>query len=299
MNLLKSLQYTSKFHAHHGEIIQGIFTDLYDQEISALVTLPFDLMYSEAKFQIIEGMREIFVFPENKKFSQETVDYLKDKYKLYDKGGIIELTSNIRETKGYGSSTVDICCTISVISKAFDLNITEDEMAKIAQKIEKASDSTMYIDKCILFQQREAIIKKEYTHKLPQMIIVGVDTDVNSKVITEDLVLPDYSLEDKEMLNKALRCFEESLPNRSVDLLGEAATISAKINQKYLKKPKFEELLEIKNKSGALGLQIAHSGTLAGLIFSPDQKDLGDNLKLCGELLDEIDLKEHYVFEVK
>ena len=131
------------------------------------------------------------------------------------------------------------------------------------------------------------------------MIIVGVDTDVNSKVITEDLVLPDYSLEDKEMLNKALRCFEESLPNRSVDLLGEAATISAKINQKYLKKPKFEELLEIKNKSGALGLQIAHSGTLAGLIFSPDQKDLGDNLKLCGELLDEIDLKEHYVFEVK
>ncbi|CKJ40898.1 GHMP family kinase ATP-binding protein [Streptococcus pneumoniae] len=299
MKLLKNVKYISKFYAHHGEIIQGIFTDSCEHEVSALVTLPFNLMYSEAKFQIIEGMREIYVLPKSKKFSQETIDYLKDKYKLYNKGGIIELTSNIRETKGYGSSTVDICCIISVISKTFALNITEDKMAKIAQKIEKASDSTMYIDKCILFQQREAIVKKEYTHKLPKMIIVGVDTDVNSKVITSDLEVPDYSLEEKKMLNQALRYFEESLLTESVDSLGEAATISAKINQKYLKKPKFKELLEIKNKSAALGLQIAHSGTLAGLIFSPEPKDLDDNLRLCSKLLDEIGLKKHYIFEVE
>ena len=55
------------------------------------------------------------------------------------------------------------------------------------------------------------------------MIIVGIDTDVNSKVITSDLEVPDYSLEEKKMLNQALRYFEESLLTESVDLLGKAA----------------------------------------------------------------------------
>ena len=298
MTLLNNQIHRSKFHAHHGEIIQGVFATSSGYEVSALVTLPFNLMYSEAKFQIIEDMTEIVLFPEKNRFSKEAIEYLREEYKLYNKGGIIELTSNINKTKGYGSSTVDICCIVSVISKAFDLNITEDEMAKIAQKIEKASDSTMYIDKCILFQQRKAIVEKEYSHKLPKMIIIGVDTDENSTVITKDLVVPDYSLEEKELLNKALRYFEEALSSKSVGLLGKAATISAKINQNYLKKPKFKELLEIKEQSLAMGLQISHSGTVAGLIFSPDQKDLEDNISLCNKLLDEIGLKKHYIFEV-
>jgi uncharacterized protein involved in propanediol utilization len=52
-------------------------------------------------------------------------------------------------------------------------------------------------------------------------------------------------------------------------LVGRIATASSRINQRFLPKPQFEQLQSIAECRGALGVQVAHSGTVAGLLFDP------------------------------
>jgi uncharacterized protein involved in propanediol utilization len=47
------------------------------------------------------------------------------------------------------------------------------------------------------------------------------------------------------------------------------ATTCSRINETYLPKPRFAEIEEVVRRSGAVGLQVAHSGTVVGLLFDP------------------------------
>src|ERR1039458_6783440 len=63
-----------------------------------------------------------------------------------------------------------------------------------------------------------------------------------------------------------------------VALLGRVATASARINQRFLPKPSLEFLVEVCQRHGGCGVQVAHSGTVVGLIFdsSPPRTGSGD-----------------------
>jgi L-threonine kinase len=54
-------------------------------------------------------------------------------------------------------------------------------------------------------------------------------------------------------------------------LLGEAATISAIASQRLLPKPGFDALLELVESAGLYGLNVAHSGSVVGLLLDRDQ----------------------------
>ena len=59
-------------------------------------------------------------------------------------------------------------------------------------------------------------------------------------------------------------------------LLGRVATASSRINQRYLPKPVLDELLALCRRLGGHGVQVAHSGTVAGLIFDARMPGLDD-----------------------
>jgi uncharacterized protein involved in propanediol utilization len=61
-----------------------------------------------------------------------------------------------------------------------------------------------------------------------------------------------------------LRCAVES---QSIELLGQVATRSAEINHRYFPIPQFSELKALARSVDAAGIQIAHTGCLAGMIF--------------------------------
>ncbi len=58
------------------------------------------------------------------------------------------------------------------------------------------------------------------------------------------------------------------------DCLGLAATASARISQRHLPKQHFERVLEIAEEAGACGVQVAHSGSLLGILFDRTGRDL-------------------------
>ncbi|MCL4370755.1 MAG: hypothetical protein M1380_07580, partial [Chloroflexi bacterium] len=71
------------------------------------------------------------------------------------------------------------------------------------------------------------------------------------------------------------------------DLVGQAATLSARINQRLLPKSELERVIRLGEEHGALGVCAAHSGTLLGVLFSPEnERQARDLLAVAADRLD-------------
>jgi uncharacterized protein involved in propanediol utilization len=79
-----------------------------------------------------------------------------------------------------------------------------------------------------------------------------------------------YSWREIESFRPLLGLLRRVIHHGDAALLGCVATASARLNQRILPKPHFERLERLAQETGALGLQVAHSGSVAGLIFSPE-----------------------------
>lgn len=55
--------------------------------------------------------------------------------------------------------------------------------------------------------------------------------------------------------------------------LGRVATVSARISQRHLPKPRFERALRLAEAHDACGLQVAHSGSLMGVLLDARAQD--------------------------
>jgi L-threonine kinase len=68
--------------------------------------------------------------------------------------------------------------------------------------------------------------------------------------------------------------FERGIKEKDLRELGRASTISALANQRILHKEGVEELQEISEILGAAGINVAHTGTVVGIIYTEGEFDL-------------------------
>ena len=87
-----------------------------------------------------------------------------------------------------------------------------------------------------------------------------------------------------ENLNKAIK-------QNDIGLLAKVCTASAFANQKLLYKPYLEELFDIAMDCGALGINVAHSGSVSGVLIGNEtnrEKLLFSIQKNFGEYFEKI-----------
>lgn len=82
----------------------------------------------------------------------------------------------------------------------------------------------------------------------------------------------------------ALHLFEKGIAEKSIDLIGEAASISAFCNQKILYKKQLADFHRVGLSLGGKGVICAHSGTVLGLILPPGMEALPLRKKLEEEV---------------
>ena len=257
--------------AHHGELLQGMFTDAAGQLRRALVTLPQADQGSRAVFHPSERHWGIVGTPELIKVRRAAVLVLREfsTHPSPAKGGQIEIVSNVPRGIGMGSSTADVTATIRAVADYHGVTLSREEEGRLAVRAECASDSIMIDDRVVLFAHRDGEVLETLGHRLPPMIVIGCDADPGVRVDTVAFTPADY--DDQEIgAFQALRgALRRAIATEDVTLLGKVATASARINQRYLPKPWFEDLLDLCRSQGGCGVQVAHSGTVAGLIFDP------------------------------
>ena len=258
--------------AHHGELIQGVFKDDGGRLHRGLVTLPIAGLRSQANFARSDG-DAVVVRPGHKvkalAAARLTLDFLNA-----TGGGALTLQSSGPVGHGYGSSTADVVASIRAVAAALKVQLRPASIGRLAVAAERASDAIAFDDHAVLFAQREGTVIENFAGSLPPLLLVGFKA--NGGVPVDTLQLPPARYDSAEIQEfGVLRALvARAVRFQDPNLLGRAASASAVISQRHLPKQRFDEIAEIARRAGACGVQVAHSGSLFGLIFDLSASNL-------------------------
>jgi uncharacterized protein involved in propanediol utilization len=258
-------------YGHHGELLQGMFS-CGERLSRGLITLPCPLFWSRATFQP-GHLPGVNVTPAGRQKARRAAELTLAHFGVQI-GGSLCLHSNIPARIGLGSSTADVTATIRAVTACLGKQLTAEEIARFAVATEIAADSTMFGSRAVLFAQREGAVIEDFGCEFPMLEVLGFNSAPRSPGIdTLEFTPATYSAREIALFD-ALRA-QASAAIRAGDAhaLGEVASASARINQAHLPIAQFEQLEGLTAATHALGLVIAHSGTVAGLLFDP-QDDL-------------------------
>jgi uncharacterized protein involved in propanediol utilization len=99
--------------------------------------------------------------------------------------------------------------------------------------------------------------------------VLGFNTEVDRGVETLSLPPIPYSSWEVEAFRPILGTLRRAVERQDPALLGRVATASTVITQRHRPKRFMPQLLELAAEVRALGVQVAHSGTVAGFLFEP------------------------------
>ncbi|MGH3855807.1 MAG: GHMP kinase, partial [Pseudonocardiaceae bacterium] len=165
-------------------------------------------------------------------------------------GGHVEITSDVPRGLGLGSSTSDVTATIRAVADCLGAAPTAEEVARLAVLAEGACDSIMIEGRVVLFAHHEGTVLETLGPRLPPMVVVGCDTDPGGVVDTlghPPARYNDWEIGAFSVLRAALR---RAVTAWDVPLLARVATVSARINQRFLFKPGMDFLLAVCREEG-------------------------------------------------
>jgi uncharacterized protein involved in propanediol utilization len=221
--------------AHHGELLQGMFVGP-NGPMRGLVTLPCQLYSSQGEFRPGDAPG-IEVTPEWKWKAQKAA----------------QLTLDYLEADGVGG-VLRVDTTIPIVAA------------------ETASDSIMFGDRALLFAQRDALVIEDFGAHFPAFEVLGFNA--GNAVDTLSFTPAQYDDRDIGRFEELRGLLRDGLRTGDTAKVGYVATTSSRINQRFLPKSDFDALLKLVGAAGAVGVQVAHSGSVVGVLFDGDDEDL-------------------------
>lgn len=263
-----------------GEFVQGILDK--DEYLSSYA---IDL-YSTAEVE--EKLKDINIGPSK---SRRAIEKVFERFNLpirESKNISLNIHSDIPVGKGMASSTADIGATIVATLGLIKKNLTSEEISYIASTIEP-TDST-YIEKNVVFNPLNGeVIKYLGNIKNSKVVILEPNKTLDTMKIRNTPNYKDIKIQNKEIINEAFYLLEEGIRNNELSLVGRATTLSSLANENIDKKEGLKEIIEISQNYGAYGVNIAHSGTVIGILMDKSMND-----KRLIELLKESNINSVY-----
>ena len=263
-----------------GEFVQGILDR--EEYLSSYAIDMFSVVTLEEK------QENINLGP---KKSRKAIEKVFEKFNIplrECKNISLNINSNIPIGKGMASSTADIGATIKATLSILNKNLGNEEISRIASEIEPTDSILLY--KNSIFNPVNGQVKKYLsTLNNGRVIILEPDEILETSIIRSNPNYLDIKLENKAIINKSFNLLEEGLREQDLKLIGKACTLSSLANENIHKKPHLNKIIEISNKMGAYGVNIAHSGTVIGILIDNkmDHERIINHLK-------EISLDDYY-----
>lgn len=179
----------------------------------------------------------------------------------------IEISSDIPVGKGMASSTADIGAALIGTFEIFGVKIAQKTIAKTALSVEP-TDGTLF-DGIVAFDHIKGQMLETIGGAPPVDLIVleppgSLDTvRFNGE---KQKLAEETCPADERIIKEAYEMAVTGIKNFDIKLIGEAATISATLNQKLLPKPELSDIISVCKSKGAAGVNVAHSGTVMGVL---------------------------------
>lgn len=252
--------------AHHGELLQGVFEGDDGRLHRSLITLPMVRLQALATFWPRPG-RAIRTRPSKRPKAARAARLTLEHLGLRDAGGDLTIESAIPIGHGYGSSTADVVAAIRATAAASGIHLRPSTTSRLAVAAERASDAIACGDQAVLFAHREGRVLEYFGGEFPPLVILGFKADGAGPIDTLRLPPARYDSEEIQLFRVLRGLAQHAVRQQDPRLLGRVATVSAMISQRHLPKPAFEAIRQMADDCGACGVQVAHSGTLMGILL--------------------------------
>lgn len=241
-----------------GELIQGTL-----QGVPFLVTCPVNI------YTIVtvtdDGTQQLRGLGRKARLAlSRTLEYLGcDKFPFS-----LQLDSEIPIGKGMASSSADIAAVAIAAATALEKKLTPAEISRLAAGIEPTDG--VFFPGIVRMNQMTGECLEELG-ELPALKIAAFDCGgfVDTLAFHERQDLADLNRQNELRVAEAISW----LMRGSAEAIAAAATQSALANQTILKKQYLEQIIVDVKKQGALGVNVAHSGTVIGVLFAPDKAE--------------------------
>ncbi|MDE0673759.1 MAG: GHMP kinase [bacterium] len=248
-----------------GELAQGML-----EENLVMVTCPIDL-FSTATVEISDGVGVVHG-PDDSPKATMAVSRTLAHLGRTDVNARLRLESPIPRQKGMAGSTADIIASIGATAAALGEPIPVARQAELALWIEP-SDGTMFPG-VALFDHRTGLVARPLGDPPPMEVLVleypdRVDTEAFNRVDRR----PALERRSDRFL-EAFGLIAAGLETGDGVLIGLGATLDAIAYQDVFPNPHLETGLQLARAAGALGVNVAHSGTVLGLLFLDDPEQV-------------------------
>lgn len=233
-----------------GEIIQGKYNGI-DILLSCPINLYTEIILSDEKPRENE---EEYVK------SYRFIDNILDEWGYRNLKVALYINSKIPKGKGFASSTADLSAIYNGLLKLTDRKFNEEEFVKHCLKIEP-TDSIIF-DKATIFDYKKGTVKEKVNSYFKFYVLCFVGENV-----VDTVEYNKKELEPLKNIDDLIIELREAFKNRDTKKLAKVSTESIVRNQHRLKYNNLEEVLEINNLIGGLGIIGAHSGDMLGIIF--------------------------------
>ncbi|GAA0866188.1 cobalamin biosynthesis protein [Paraclostridium tenue] len=184
----------------------------------------------------------------------------------------IDINSEIPISKGMASSTADIGATIKATLNLIGKNLDEYEISRLATKIEPTD--SIYIKENTIFNPLDAnVIKKLGILDTGKVLILEPNETLSTKYIRKKENYNKLKKQNKYIIEYAFKLLEEGIKKKDLNLIGQACNISSIANENIHKKKYLNEIMDISKEYGAYGVNIAHSGTVVGILLESDMNE--------------------------
>lgn len=256
---------------HHGELFQGAVVR-GGELVSCLITMPARGVGSRAHYSVTAraatGSGPVLEVVPRWKKKAERAAWLTLAFLGAPIAGHLEIECAVATGVGLGSSTCDVVATIRAICNAYGAELEDSAVARLAIEAEGAADPVMFAGNVLLFAQRQGSVLETLGPWVPGYAVLSVDTDLEGCGIdTLGLPIPSYTDTELGAFENMVARMREAFRQRDAVSIAAVATESAMLNQRFLPMRKFREICAFADECGALGVQISHSGTVAGVLF--------------------------------
>ncbi|MSQ13449.1 MAG: GHMP kinase [Dehalococcoidia bacterium] len=245
-----------------GELVQGLIGG-----VLCHITCPVAL-YATVTVELGDAPGTVRAPAERPKTAQAVKTTLRFLNARYTAAAVI-VTSELPVGKGMASSTADVAAAIAATGLALGVTLTPEQIARLAVQVEP-SDGIMFPG-IALFDHRDGSVREPLGPPPPLEVLV---LDFGGAVDTLEFNRVDRTALLRELApttERAADLVRRGLADGDAALIGQGATVSALAHQRVLFKPQLPAVLDFAHQIGAVGVNVAHSGAVIGVLLDGSQ----------------------------
>ena len=248
-----------------GELVQGMTGN-----VDFLVTCPIN-QFSRATVKLSRSavpgtqVRGIDHLPKSRQAVNATLARLSQCMGIPGLVADVTVANPIPVGKGMGSSSADITAAVCATGKAAGIEFSPESVASIALAVEP-TDGVMFPG-IAMFDHRHGKIV-ELLGSPPPMEVIVIDRGGQVDTLEFNRVeRAEHWRSVTDATTEALELVREGIRRSDPELVGRGTTISARVGRPDEAAPWVERAVEFADVIGAVGVNVAHSGTVVGVLL--------------------------------